>query len=163
MRRLGAPLLAFALVLLAPVVSAQDAGTDVAEAGPEEAPTQGVSLAEQRASAPDVPLWQRGVSLLGLGVMVGLAWAMSTRRDQFPVRVVAWGIGLQLLFGVLVLKTSVGLAVFSFLNDVVTQLLRFTDDGSRFLFGAYLESEFTVALNVLPTIIFFSSLMSVLY
>ncbi|MCB9595023.1 MAG: NupC/NupG family nucleoside CNT transporter [Sandaracinaceae bacterium] len=95
--------------------------------------------------------------------MVGLAWAMSAHRDRFPWRVVGWGVGLQLLFGVLVLKTSAGLALFSFLNDVVTQLLRFTDDGSRFLFGNYLDSEFTVALNVLPTIIFFSSLMSVLY
>jgi len=110
-----------------------------------------------------VPIWQRAVSLLGLAVMIGLAWLLSVDRKKFPWRIVGWGVGLQLLFGIIVLKTRAGLAFFAFLNDVVVQLLRFTDDGSRFLFGAYLDSEFTVALNVLPTIIFFSSLMAVLY
>ncbi len=141
-----------------------EAEAAVAEAEAEaEADAGPISLAELRADADDVPIWQRGLSLFGLAVMVGLAWLLSVRRDRFPWRIVGWGIGLQLAFGVLVLKTRAGLAFFSFLNDVVTQLLRFTDDGSRFLFGAYLDNEFTVALNVLPTIIFFSSLMAVLY
>lgn len=112
---------------------------------------------------PGVPLWQRGVSLVGLLLMVFLAWCLSYDRKRFPLRVVAMGLGLQLLFGVLVLRTDAGLWLFSVLNDGVGRLLSFTDVGSRFLFGAYLDDHFTVALNVLPTIIFFSALMSVLY
>jgi CNT family concentrative nucleoside transporter len=114
--------------------------------------------------APEVvPLWQRGVSFLGLFVMIGLAWAMSYDRKAFPRRIVLWGVGLQLAFGFIVLRTSLGLAFFSILNDGVARLLTFTEDGSRFLFGDYLDDHFTMALNVLPTIIFFSSLMTVLY
>lgn len=111
----------------------------------------------------DVPLWQRGISALGLCVMIGLAWAMSYDRKAFPRRVVLWGVGLQLAFGVIVLRSSIGLAFFEIMNDAVTRLLTFTDAGSRFLFGEYLDEHFTMAFNVLPTIIFFSSLMSVLY
>ena len=111
----------------------------------------------------DVPLWQRGISLLGLFTMIGLAWAMSYDRKGFPRRVVAWGVGLQLVFGVIVLRTSVGRAFFEILNDAALRLLTFTEEGSRFLFGAYLDDHFTMALNVLPTILFFSALMTVLY
>ncbi len=110
-----------------------------------------------------VPLWQRGVSFLGLFVMIGLAWAMSYDRKRFPRRVVLWGVALQLAFGFVVLRTGIGLAFFSILNDGVSRLLTFTEDGSRFLFGEYLDDHFTMAFNVLPTIIFFSSLMTVLY
>ncbi len=138
-----------------------DAGVaPTAETTAQPAPTR---ISDLRDGSEVVPWHQRALSFLGLFVMVALAWAMSSARDRFPWRVVLWGIGLQLAFGVFVLKTPIGLALFSFLNDVVSRLLEFTDDGSRFLFGAYLEREFTVALNVLPTIIFFSALMSVLY
>jgi len=111
----------------------------------------------------DVPLLQRALSLCGLGVMVLLAWALSYDRRRFPTRIVAWGVGLQLVFGFLVLRTSAGLWLFSRLNDGVGRLLAFTEEGSRFLFGDYLDEHFTVAFNVLPTIVFFSALMSVLY
>lgn len=109
------------------------------------------------------PLWLRLVSLGGLVVMIALAWLLSYDRKAFPWRIVLYGTGLQLVFGVLVLRTSAGLWFFSVLNDAVTRLLTFTTDGSRFLFGDYLDDHFTVALNVLPTIIFFSALMTVLY
>jgi CNT family concentrative nucleoside transporter len=111
----------------------------------------------------DVPLWQRAISLVGIGVLALLAWTMSSRRRVIHWRVVLWGIGLQLVFGAFVLKTSAGLALFSWLNDAVVKLLDFTREGSRFLFGEYLDDHFTVALGVLPTIVFFSSLMTVLY
>src|SRR5690349_4346683 len=114
-------------------------------------------------SPEDVPLWQRGMSALGLAVMIGLAWAMSYDRKAFPRRVVLWGVGLQLVFGVIVLRTSLGLAFFSVMNDGIARLIDFTRDGSRFLFGNYLTLESSFALQVLPTIIFFAALMSVLY
>ena len=105
----------------------------------------------------------RAISCLGLAAMVFFAWLLSYDRKAFPWRIVLLGTGLQLVFGVLVLRTTAGLWFFSLLNDGVTRLLTFTSEGSRFLFGAYLDDHFTVALNVLPTIIFFSALMTVLY
>ncbi len=111
----------------------------------------------------DVPLGQRLMSLVGLFAMVGIAWLLSKHRRIVPWRAIIWGIGLQLLFGVFVLKTRAGLMIFSVLNDVVIALLDFTARGTEFVFGEYATERFTIAINVLPTIVFFSSLMTILY
>jgi CNT family concentrative nucleoside transporter len=110
-----------------------------------------------------VPFWQRLISLVGLFAMVGIAWLLSKHRDRVPWRVIAWGIGLQVSFGVLVMKTDLGLRLFSVLNDVVLALLGFTAQGTEFIFGGFASEKFTLAINVLPTLIFFSSLMTILY
>lgn len=110
-----------------------------------------------------VPLWQRGMSFVGLFAMIGIAWLFSSNRRQFPKRVVAWGVGLQLFFGLLVLRTSSGLWLFRVLNDGVVKLLEFTARGTEFVFGDYATEHFSFALNVLPTILFFSALMAVFY
>jgi concentrative nucleoside transporter, CNT family len=131
-------------------------------------------------SEVDVPFHQRLLSVLGLVTMLVLAWLLSVDRRLVQWRVVGWGMGLQLLFALLILKTPLGVAVFATLNDVVLALLQFTNEGARFLFGNLVEwtvpvrsPEGTVGLvaetgasfafSVLPTIIFFSSLMTVLY
>ena len=110
-----------------------------------------------------VPVWQRLVSLVGLFAMVGIAWLLSKHRDRVPWRVIAWGIGLQVSFGVLVMRTDIGLRLFSVLNDLVLALLGFTAQGTEFIFGDFASEKFTIAINVLPTLIFFSSLMTILY
>ncbi|MGF1467826.1 MAG: NupC/NupG family nucleoside CNT transporter [Sandaracinaceae bacterium] len=109
------------------------------------------------------PWTERARSGAGLFVMLLLAWALSTKRKEVRWPLVAWGLGLQLLFGLLVLKTALGQAVFGVLNEGVVQLLAFTEAGTRFLVGDVLDREFTVALNVLPIIVFFSSLMALAY
>ena len=111
----------------------------------------------------DVSFSQRLVSFFGLFAMVGIAWLLSHRRDRVPWRVIAWGIGLQVSFGVLVMKTDAGLRLFSVLNDVVLALLEFTAKGTEFVFGDFATEKFTIVVNVLPTLIFFSSLMTILY
>ncbi|MGB3050176.1 MAG: nucleoside transporter C-terminal domain-containing protein [Polyangiales bacterium] len=110
-----------------------------------------------------VPFWQRLISFFGLFAMVGLAWLLSKHRDRVPWRVIGWGVGLQVSFGVLVMKTDIGLRLFSILNDLVLALLGFTAQGTEFIFGDFASEKFTIAINVLPTLIFFSSLMTVLY
>ncbi|MGB8332801.1 MAG: nucleoside transporter C-terminal domain-containing protein, partial [Polyangiales bacterium] len=110
-----------------------------------------------------VPFSQRLVSLFGLFAMVGIAWLLSKHRDRVPWRVIVWGIGLQVSFGVLVMKTRLGLRLFSIVNDMVIVLLGFTAQGAEFVFGDFASEKFTIAINVLPTIIFFSSLMTILY
>lgn len=123
----------------------------------------GRSLQEMRAHAEPVPWTARAMSLVGVAALIFIAWLMSTDRRNVPWRVIVGGTAMQLLFALIVLKTSAGMALFSSLNSLMDKLLSFTSDGSRFLFGNYLDREFSVALNVLPTIIFFSSLMTLMY
>ena len=105
---------------------------------------------------------ERVISLLGLVVMVGLAWAMSEHKKQVNLRVVWGGLLLQLFLAVFILKTSIGAAIFQTIGDFFTATLGFVDAGTSLVFGEeYLHHFF--AFKVLPTIIFFSSLMSILY
>ena len=106
--------------------------------------------------------------LLGVTVMIGIAVLFSENRRAINWRLVAAGIGLQLVFALLVLKTGPGYALFRFLGDVFEALLGFTYEGSAFIFGDALgrpgdERGVIFAFQVLPTIIFFASLMGVLY
>ncbi|MBI4425890.1 MAG: NupC/NupG family nucleoside CNT transporter [Elusimicrobia bacterium] len=108
------------------------------------------------------------MSLFGLLALVGLCWLLSDNKSRINWRLVAWGLGLQLAFGVLVLKTAPGLWIFDQLNDGTVALLGYTEQGSAFLFRSFVtgnvESSFVnFTFKVLPTIIFFSSLMTVGY
>ncbi len=133
------------------------------------------------------PLLPRLRSLLGLVALTGLAWALSLDRSKVAWRVVLWGIGLQIVFALVILKTAFGAQVFDTLNTLVVALLGFTVDGARFVFGNLVDNNVPVgtgepgngsfsaaagqvantggyfAFTVLPTIIFFSSLMTLLY
>jgi CNT family concentrative nucleoside transporter len=133
----------------------------------------------------DTPVTERLVGLLGVATMLALAVLLSYNRRAINWRLVLSGLGLQALFGVLVLKTAFGRAVFERVGAVVTGLLGFQEQGARFVFGNLVQSTVPVvpadggaaaestafvaqtgaffAFNVLPTIIFFSALMSVLY
>lgn len=105
---------------------------------------------------------ERLISALGLVVFVGLAYAFSVNRRAIRWQPVLWGIALQLIFALLILRTAPGFVVFSFLGDVVGQFLNFSDAGASFVFGEKFEENF-FAFKVLPTIIFFSSFISLLY
>ncbi len=104
----------------------------------------------------------RVISVFGLFVMIGLAWLMSTHRRRFPWRVVLIGMVLQFVFAWLTLRTAPGRLLFDALGELFTRILDFVDEGSKFVFGAEYSHHY-FAFRVLPTIIFFSSLMSVLY
>ena len=105
---------------------------------------------------------ERLISVLGLVVFVGLSYAFSCDRRAVKWPPVLWGIALQLIFAILILKTTLGLAVFKFLGDLVAQLLNFSDVGAKFVFGDNFADHF-IAFKVLPTIIFFSSFIALLY
>jgi CNT family concentrative nucleoside transporter len=104
----------------------------------------------------------RYISLLGLAVMIGLAWLMSSHKNRFPWRVVLGGLVLQFVFAVVILRTALGQQAFEWANTAILGLLTSVDAGSKFVFGDAFEDHF-FAFKVLPTIIFFSALMSVLY
>ncbi len=101
------------------------------------------------------------VAVFGYFVMILLAWLISLNRRRFPWRIVLWGTVLQIGFAALILQTKGGRRFFSAAGDVFGKLISFGNEGSRFLFGDGLGNVF--AFSVLPIIIFFSALTSVLY
>ncbi len=109
---------------------------------------------------------ERSIPVLGLAVIVGIAWLLSDRRRDVDWRILAWGLGLQVVFGWIALKTDTGRASFRWLGARVTDLLDYAQEGARFVFGNLVDNPaigFVFALKVLPTIVFFSAFMSVLY
>jgi len=119
----------------------------------------------------------RLMGLLGLLVLLGIAWALSNNRRRFPLRTVLWGLGLQFVFAVAILRTGWGRAVFDAFEQAFNRLISFTDKGAQFVFGDWgvpvkafnaVTGEphaigFLLAFKVLPVIIFFASLMGILY
>ena len=100
--------------------------------------------------------------LIGLLVIPGIAWLISTNRFQVRWRTVVTGIAIQFALALLILKTAAGEAFFAAATVVVTTFLTFADEGSRFVFGEGFD-HVPFAFRVLPTIIFFSSVVAVLY
>ena len=111
----------------------------------------------------------RWTGVLGMAVILGLAWLFSTNRSAIKLKTIAWGLGLQLALGFFVLRSSVGSSVFGFLGAGANKLLSFSYAGSTFVFGDLgLPKElsrlgFSFAFQVLPTIIFIAAFFAVLY
>ena len=112
---------------------------------------------------------ERLISLVGVVTMIFIAWLMSYDRRNFPWRVVFWGTGLQLVFAFFILWTDVGKIVFQWTGDKIAAFLDFTRFGTQFLFDNLARPEYQstfgmqFAFRILPTIIFFSAIMSMLY
>ncbi len=103
---------------------------------------------------------------LGIFAILGIAYLFSTNRKNIRIKTVAWGLGLQFAFALLVLKTPAGQATFAWIGDKITKLLGFARFGSSFVFGELGTPGNTVAtfaFQVLPTIIFIASLFAILY
>ena len=126
----------------------------------------------------------RGV--IGIAAILGIAVLMSNNRRKINLRLIAWGLGLQIAFAMLILWTPPGRWLFDGARIAVAKLLSFTDYGAGFIFGNLYNGVAPVggqgplslidagsgdlvgigiifAFHILPTIIFFGSLMSVLY
>jgi CNT family concentrative nucleoside transporter len=119
--------------------------------------------------------------LMGAIVILSLAYGFSSNRRAINWTTVAWGVGLQVVFAVIVLKTTVGQSVFSTLGDAITRLLGFAGVGAAFVFGPLGDGTVWArvmkgalgpdggqyatifAFQVLPTIIFIAALFAILY
>ncbi|MDD2998768.1 MAG: nucleoside transporter C-terminal domain-containing protein [Candidatus Riflebacteria bacterium] len=134
---------------------------------------------------------EKFISLIGIPMQIGICYALSTNRKKIDWKLVGWGISLQLIFAVLILKTTYGKQLFGVLNDAVVKMLSFTEAGASFVFGNLVKFVVPVGVsdpsqapelaaqvtnmkltaatgaffgfNVLPTIIFFSAFMAILY
>jgi CNT family concentrative nucleoside transporter len=109
----------------------------------------------------------RFVGVLGIIVILGLAYLFSTERTAIRLKTVAWGLGLQLAFAVFVLRFTIGRGIFQTAGDIVNRLLNFSFVGSEFMFGElgkkYSNIGFIFAFQVLPTIIFIAAFFAFLY
>jgi CNT family concentrative nucleoside transporter len=106
----------------------------------------------------------RLISAGGFFAMIGIAWLFSSNRRHVPWATVGWGIGLQLALALLLLKSEPGRIFFIGVNSVVDRFLGYTREGVLFVFGeGLMNSGFSLAINVLPIVIFMGSLMAVLY
>ena len=111
-------------------------------------------------------LGRAGFGLFGLAVLIGIAWLFSNNRRAVDWKLVATGLSLQIGFAALVLLVPGGRDVFDWLGQVFVKVLSFVNEGSTFVFGSLMDVKnygFIFAFQVLPTIIFFSALMGVLY
>lgn len=105
---------------------------------------------------------ERAISALGILVFIGISYAMSIQREAVRWRTVAWGLCLEFVLALIILKTPWGLNVFKSLGDIVSKFLSFSDVGAKFVFGDNFKDHL-FAFQVLPTIIFFSAFISVTY
>ncbi len=107
--------------------------------------------------------------LIGIVVLLGIAFALSNNRKKINLRILGWGLGLQMVFAIFILKLPFGGTLFGYLDKAVRKLISFSDAGSDFLFKSFIPdvgyhvAMINFAFRALPTIIFFSSLMAVLY
>ncbi|KRG64130.1 Na+ dependent nucleoside transporter domain-containing protein [Stenotrophomonas humi] len=107
-----------------------------------------------------------GFGLFGLAVLLGITWLFSNNKKAVDWKLVATGITLQIAFAALVLLVPGGRDVFDWLGKGFVKILSFVNEGSNFIFGSLMDVPkygFIFAFQVLPTIIFFSALMGVMY
>jgi len=115
------------------------------------------------------------VSFIGIFILLGVAWVLSSDRRNMNWRLIGWAIGLQLLLAGFIFKVPAGTKVFLVANDVVVRILESAGEGARFVFGRLALGPgqvgkdgaeslgFILAFQAFPTIIFFSALIAILY
>lgn len=120
-----------------------------------------------------------GFGLLGLVVLIAIAYLFSNNKKSVNWRQVSIGLAMQITFAFFVILTPWGAIFFNYIGNIFVKIISFTNDGAAFIFGALADQSlfekvfpesmqgagngFIFAFQVLPTIIFFSSLMAVLY
>jgi CNT family concentrative nucleoside transporter len=137
-----------------------------------QAPAQDTVTAQQAAPPEPRPAVARSfgsrvTGIFGLVVILGIGVAFSRNRRAISWRVVAWGVGLQLLFAIFVLRVPLGQEVFKWLGATVTTILNFSYAGSEFVFGEIGKQGSSLgvvfAFQIMPAIIFVSALFAILY
>jgi CNT family concentrative nucleoside transporter len=108
----------------------------------------------------------RFTGLLGIVVILGFAWLCSNHKRDIKLKIIAWGLGLQLAFALLVLKTDFG-KLFQAIGTGVNNMLAYTEQGSEFVFGPLGKGSgpfgVVFAFQVLPIVIFIASFFAILY
>lgn len=167
---------------------AETMGTEAIETvvATEPAPRDiNLPITKRDGEGEKTPLWERLLSFLGIFVLIFIAWLLSVDRRHISWKPVIWGIILQIFLGLIVLSPGASAFFFDVVDGAVKELLSFAEEGATFVFqtvephqivpgfdphgesqtfiGKISPPVKTFAFWVLPTIIFFSSLMTILY
>ena len=117
----------------------------------------------------------RFIGVFGILAILGIAYLLSNNKKKIDKKIIFWGLSLQIFFALIILKVPGGKWIFNSIDIVIKKILDFSVEGSKFLFGNLANKDlfwqtetwpgfgFQFAFLVLPTVIFFSSIMSVLY
>lgn len=115
----------------------------------------------------------RLIGLIGIVLILGVAWLLSNNRKAINYRTVGMGLLLQAGLAVFILQTSAGKAVFGWLGEKVTKVLSFSDEGAKFVFGIlgddsklaplFGNDTFIFFVRIIPTIIFVACLVNIFY
>ena len=107
--------------------------------------------------------------ILGIIVLLGIAFLLSNNKTKINKNIIFWGLGLQISFAIIILKTTFGKALFFYFIILIVKLISFADAGSDFLFTSFIpdvgydQALINFAFRALPVIIFFSSLIAATY
>ena len=170
LRRLLAPvalIVAVGTIWLGPGLVWREVAAHV-PAGVQARDTQTVAPAPTPApAARPISLATRLTGLLGIAFILGLGIALSSNRRQISWRVVAWGLALQILFAIFVLRVPAGQALFRWLGSVIAAILYYSYAGSEFVFGELGKPNSSLgvifAFQILPAIMYVSALFAILY
>lgn len=105
-------------------------------------------------------------ALIGFVVILVLSFLLSEAKKSIKIRIIVYGVILQLFFALIILKTKIGFLIFNYVNIIVYKIIEFSDKGAGFVFGKLVNDPGIgafVAFRVLPIIIFVSALMGILY
>ncbi|MFN3550787.1 MAG: NupC/NupG family nucleoside CNT transporter [Endomicrobiia bacterium] len=106
-------------------------------------------------------------SLVGLIFLIFIAYLLSENKKKISFKTIFWGTFLQIILGIIVLRTSIGRWFFELFNKFFILIVSFSEKGAEFIFGELVSNTekfgYIFAFKVLPTIIFFSSFISILY
>src|SRR5216110_731871 len=130
--------------------------------------TAAQDTAKAQVVAPEPrSLGSRLTGIFGIILILAIGVALSRNRRAISRRVVAWGVGLQLVFAIFVLRVPVGQKIFSWLGATVTAILNFSYAGSEFVFGEIGKQHSSIgvvfAFQIMPAIIFVSALFAIMY
>jgi CNT family concentrative nucleoside transporter len=113
------------------------------------------------------PITTRLTGLIGIALILGIGFAMSSNRRAIRWQTIAWGLGLQIVFAIFVLRVPLGREIFRRLGDFVTSVLHYSYVGSSFVFGELGKPDSSLgvifAFQILPAIIFVSALFAIMY
>ncbi len=109
--------------------------------------------------------------IIGVFFILFLAYLLSNNKSNVNYRTVIWGLGLQIFFAILILLTPIGTPIFDWFDRAINTLLGFSVEGSKFLFSSFINGNDSMletplinfSFIALPTVIFFSALMAMLY
>ncbi len=106
------------------------------------------------------------IGIIGLAVILGIAYTASLNRKAIKPRIIVWGLILQFAFALFVMKIPVGIKILSVVAWLTTELMNKANEGAAFIFGDLATTQslgFIFAVKALPIIIFLSALFSILY